>query len=110
MPAKTKLTGRQALVQVLRTCTACGAVAEEGATKCESCGTKLGSRKLKELTAEAARLAKGLRGKTPEATLAATLAVDAKKDDGLFVRPPGTKATFDLRERVGRGRRARAGS
>ena len=89
MPAATKtpaLTGKQALVQVLRTCTACGAGADEGAKTCASCGTALKPMKTKALTAAAVALAPGLKGKTPEATLAAQLAVSNKKPDGLFVR------------------------
>src|SRR3990170_273105 len=92
MPAKTTpaLTGRQALAQVLRTCTACQAVAEVGARKCASCCQALKPRKTKELCAEAAALAPGLKGKTPEATLAATLAV-SNKQGGPFERvAPGT--------------------
>jgi len=104
--AKKKLTGRQALVQVLRTCTSCSAVAEEGARKCASCGAALKPMKTKELCAEAVAIAPGLKGKTPEATMAATLAVSNKRG-GEFVRTaPGE---YDLRERHGR-RRARAAS
>lgn len=105
MPAKTKLTGRQALVRVLRTCTACQAVAEEGARKCGSCGEALKPRKTKELTAEAVTLATGLKGATPSATLAAMLAVSHVRG-GEFVRTaPGE---YDLRERHGRRSRAKA--
>jgi HB1, ASXL, restriction endonuclease HTH domain len=96
MPRTTKqaakLTGREALIQVLR-----------------AAGTPL---KARALCVEAAKLAKGLRGRTPEATLSAQLYVEAAKLDGVFVK--AGKGEFDLRERQAvparRRRRAKEGS
>lgn len=86
MPAKAKppkITGKPALVSVL-----------------EANGNK--PMKTKELTAKAAELAKAtLRGRTPQATLAAVLATENAKSDGIFERTaPGT-----YRLRRSRGRR-----
>ena len=85
MAAKPKITGKQALVAVL-----------------EQNGNK--PMKTKELTPQAAEMAKvTLKGKTPQATLAAVLATENAKR-GLFERTaPGT---YRLRKQ----RRAKAAS
>jgi hypothetical protein len=53
-------------------------------------------RSSKEITAAAAKLATGLTGKTPEASLRALLSTEAKKADGL-VEPGPDKGTYRLR-------------
>jgi hypothetical protein len=47
-----------------------------------------------EIAEQAAKIATGLKGKTPKATLAALLYTEAKKDDGLVVK--SGKGTFKL--------------
>jgi hypothetical protein len=71
---KTKVTGRQAILQVL-------ADGKPRATK--------------EITAAAAAIATDMKGKTPEATLGAFLYTQAKKPDGAVVR--AGKGKFKLR-------------
>lgn len=53
-------------------------------------------RKTAEITAAAAKIATGLKGKTPEQSLAAFLYTEAKKADGIVERGPD-KGTFQLR-------------
>jgi hypothetical protein len=50
----------------------------------------------KQITAAAAKLATGLKGKTPEQSLAALLYVEAKKENGLVIRG-AEKGMFQLR-------------
>jgi hypothetical protein len=60
--------------------------------------------KTKELTAKAAEMAKGtLKGRTPTATLAAILATENAKPDGIFERTePGTYKLRKQRARASR--------
>ncbi len=65
MATKIRITGKLAVAQVLA----------DGKPK-----------KSKVICAEAAAIATELKGRTPEATLSALLATEAKKADGLVVR------------------------
>lgn len=78
MATKRKVSGKEALRRVL---------AKRGEPM-----------RIKELVPAALRLATGMKGRTPEATLSAMLAVENKKPDGLFVRTaPGVYGLRDAK-------------